>query len=168
MHSIAYASMAERQMRHEEQSKMTADLRRRNMMARRPMVSLELMHRRLGHRSTKALLLGEDSQMYTDLKITPEQDDFCETCKISTIRSVNRGQDRDTRYIVKPGQVLFLDMQKNPARQSLTSSDYYKFYLMICDAYSRFFKLGNLADASTAQVIQALEAFAADYMPYTG
>ena len=97
----------------------------------------------------------------------PEPDDFCETCKISTIRAVNRGHDKEEDPALdRPGKVLYLDMQSNPARQSLSSSTYFPFYLMICCAHSHMFKLGNLKDYSASQVILALKEFQSTCRPF--
>ena len=88
-------------------------------------VSLDLMHRRLGHRAAKSILLANDQGLYADTKIIPAHDPFCATCKIATIRSANRGQAREEEEDVKPGQHLYIDVQPNVVRQSLTRREYF-------------------------------------------
>ena len=132
-------------------------------------VSLELMHRRLGHRSTKAIFAAEDAQIYDDVKIAPEHDKFCATCKISTIRAANRGPPKEEpRDPTKPGRTFFLDVQPNKARQALTRNDFFENYLGIaCDTTS-FYKLMGLNGTKTSDAIDALETFATRYKPFDG
>ena len=165
--AVTFAMMAQNQLDEEGKVEFERIQRRRQMMDSRRPVSLELMHRRFGHRSTKSILLGEASGLYTDLKVTPESDEFCETCKISTIRAANKGHEKEEDpSLNRPGKVFYLDMQSNPAKQSLSPSTYYPYYLMICCAYSRYFKLGNLKDYSASQVIGALEDFQSSNRPF--
>ena len=93
--SFTYASIAQRQLDEAEQERSARYQRRRRMLQSRRPVSLELMHRRFGHRSTKSILLAEESDLYTDLKVTPEPDEFCETCKVSTMRAANKGHEKE-------------------------------------------------------------------------
>ena len=166
--TIQYVMMAERQLREEQEAQDEAERARRAQIESRPQVSLELMHRRMGHRSAKSLLLAEDAKLYSDCKIVSDHDDFCETCKISTIRSANCGRELDNQQVSGPGQVLFLDIQENLTRKTLVESHKVPYYLMICCRYSRFFKLEDMMDYSASQVIIALETFATDYPPFKG
>ena len=167
--AMRYAMIAQNELDKEEREESIRRQRRHRMMQSRRPVSLELMHRRFGHRSTKTILLGEDSDLYTDLKVTPDSDEFCETCKISTIRAADRGHEKeDDPSLDRPGKIFYLDMQSNPARQSLSSSTYFPYYLMICCAYSRYFKLGDLKDYSASEVIEAMEEFQATNRPFDG
>ena len=146
--AIHYAGLAERLIREEEQQEIEERNEQAEKWAKRPRISLELMHRRLGHRATKSILLGEESKLHSDSKVVPDPDDFCENCKISTIRAANRGKEREETQS-KPGQVLFLDAQRNIGKRSLTSSTNYPACLMICDEHSRCFRLGNMKGEST-------------------
>ena len=166
-YAFMYASIANRQLRIEEEEERAAQERRQRRMARRRPVSLELMHRRLGHRSTKSILLAEDSKLYSDLKIVPESDDFCETCKISTIRAADKGPPMD-REGLAPGEEFFLDIQPNLAKRSLTSRTNFPYHVTLVDVSSRFFAVLDLPDQSSKSVIRALEAFETDYAPFPG
>ena len=48
-------------------------------------VELELMHRRLGHRAVRSLLMADANEIYEDTKLVGSTDSFCETCHITTI-----------------------------------------------------------------------------------
>lgn len=132
-------------------------------------ISYELMHRRLGHRSAKSIFAAENAQLYSDVKIRPEHDGFCANCKISTIRSANRGPpNEEPKDTSKPGRVFYLDIQPNKAQQSLTSADFYKQYLgIVCDTTS-FYRLMGMKGADSNYVIDAIKEFAVRYKPYDG
>ena len=131
-------------------------------------ISLQLMHKRLGHRATKSILLAENANLYSDIKIIPDQDPFCTTCKLSTIRAQDRGPVAEARHDTKPGQILYLDAQPNMAKQALTKRDYYHDYLNVVDAKSRLFRLIGLHATATKDVTQALEEWAVENKPFTG
>ena len=133
------------------------------------LVSHELMHRRLGHRTAKAIFAAEDAQLYRDVKIRPEHDRFCASCKISTIRSANRGPPKEEQKdLSKPGRVFYLDTQPNIARQSLTRKDFHQHYLgIVCDTTS-FYRLMGMNGTDADNVILTLTMFEVTYKPYDG
>ena len=51
-------------------------------------VSLELLHQRLGHRSTRSLLAGYAANIWHDIKIRIDPDPFYKSCQISTINKM--------------------------------------------------------------------------------
>ena len=140
----------------------------RDSLASRKAVSLELIHRRFGHRSTAALLLAEKNGIYRDVTIKAEPEPFCATCKISTIASTPRGGPKDYAYVTKPGQVLYLDIQPNPVHRALTTSDHSESYLTVADVKSRKFRMIGLPNVSTTAVKEALNKFIAQNKPYAG
>ena len=103
---------------------------------RKRVMSLDLMHRRLGHRAAKSLLMADEQNLYSDIKIMPDHDPFCTACKIGTIQSANKGHEVDMED-VEPGQHLFLDIQPNVVRQSLVRKNYSPNYLTVVDRKSR-------------------------------
>ena len=58
---------------------------RKNKFPARNKIALDLLHQRLGHRSTRSLLAGDTENVweYVDLRIDP--DPFCTSCQISSI-----------------------------------------------------------------------------------
>ena len=130
-------------------------------------IPLGLMHRRFGHRSSKSLLLADESNLYSDIKIIPEQDQFCATCKISTIRTEPRGPPAEER-IISPGQILYLDVQPNMAKQALNKRDYFPNYINIVDAASRKYRPIGTKGTTSSDVIHTLYKWAADNKPVFG
>ena len=51
---------------------------------KRKKIALELMHQRLGHRSTRSLIAGDTANVWEDLELRIDPDPFCSSCKISS------------------------------------------------------------------------------------
>ena len=51
----------------------------------RKKISLELFHQILGHRSTIALLAGDNANVWGDIELRIYPDPFCTSCKISSM-----------------------------------------------------------------------------------
>jgi hypothetical protein len=102
-------------------------------------VSQSLLHRRLGHRSISSLVLADRDVLWDDIQITPDRDDFCETCEITLSRKAKRGSN-PLEELGKdiPGQMVMIDIIHNPATCSLTKDTYHKYYLCIIDVASRY------------------------------
>ena len=62
-------------------------------------VPLDLVHLRMGHHHAKTMLLASESNLCSGIEIAPEQDTFCATCKISTIRPENRGSPAEEKTL---------------------------------------------------------------------
>ena len=58
------------------------DVSKKNKFPARKKIALELLHQRLGHRSTRSLLAGDNANVwkYVELRIYP--DPFCTSCQI--------------------------------------------------------------------------------------
>ena len=54
--------------------------------------SLELMHHRLGHRSTRPLMDGDTANVWEDAELKIDADPFCTCCKISSINKKARSK----------------------------------------------------------------------------
>jgi hypothetical protein len=73
-----------------------------------------------------------------NVKIVPDKDEFCETCKITLARKANRGK-KPLENLGPPGQMIMIDIIPSPATRLLTPDTYHKYYLGIIDVASRFF-----------------------------
>ena len=51
----------------------------------RKKISLELLHQRLGHRSTRSLLNGDTAKFWEDVYLRIYPDPFCTSCQISSM-----------------------------------------------------------------------------------
>ena len=52
---------------------------------KRKKIALELMHQRLGHRSTRSLISGDTVNVWEDAELKLYPDPFCTSCKISSM-----------------------------------------------------------------------------------
>jgi hypothetical protein len=50
-----------------------------------------LLHQRLGHRHTSTLLMVDEDNIWADTTIAKDEDRFCETCRLTTARKANKG-----------------------------------------------------------------------------
>ena len=58
---------------------------KKNKYPTRKKIGLELIHQRLGHRSTKSLLAGDTANVWEDVELRIYPDTFCTSCKISSM-----------------------------------------------------------------------------------
>ena len=59
-------------------------------------VPIELLHRRLEHRSTRTIEFAKQKNLYEDVKIVKLHDHFCETCHLTSSNCVIEGMPRTT------------------------------------------------------------------------
>ena len=52
---------------------------------KRKKIALELMHQRLGHRSTRSLMAGDTANVWEDAELKIDADPFCTSCKSSSM-----------------------------------------------------------------------------------
>ena len=57
---------------------------------KRKKITLELMHQRLGHRSTRSLMAGDTVNFWEDAELKIDADPFCTSCKISSMNKKAR------------------------------------------------------------------------------
>ena len=55
-------------------------------------IALELLHQRLGHRSTRSLLAGDTANIWEDVELIIDPDPFCTSCKISSMNKKDRSK----------------------------------------------------------------------------
>ena len=58
---------------------------KKNKLPERKKIALELLHQRLGHRSTRSLLAGDTANVWEDVELRIDPDHFCPSCQISSI-----------------------------------------------------------------------------------
>jgi len=129
-------------------------------------VHIELMHRRMGHRSFKSIIAAQASKVWRGVNVIQSPDDYCVDCKIGGITKAKRGA-KSPSSPTRPGQVLFIDIIPNPAKGGLTSASSFPFYLIIVDAFSRYFTFIGLHGKSSSDVSSAIEEFAVSHRPTT-
>eukprot|EP00957_Ditylum_brightwellii_P098885 7533373-Ditylum_brightwellii.AAC.1 len=55
-----------------------------------PLMSMEMDHLKMGCSSIRSLMVGSLHHAWSDYKLAPKTDEFCEGCKIATSRSAAR------------------------------------------------------------------------------
>ena len=66
------------------------DVSKKKKYPARKKIALELLHQRLGHRSTRLLLAGDTVNIWEDLELGIDPDPFCTSCQISSINKKAR------------------------------------------------------------------------------
>ena len=95
-------------------------------------IALELLHQRLGHRSTRSLLAGDTANVWEDVELRIFPDPFCTSCQIS---SMNKKAGSKIPLNPKaPFKWFFMDIITSTASKSLTSDTKFPKYLLIVDA----------------------------------
>ena len=54
--------------------------------------ALELLHQRLGHRSTRSLIAGDTANVWEDVELRIYPDPFCTSCQISSMNKKARSK----------------------------------------------------------------------------
>ena len=63
---------------------------RKNKLPARKKIALELLHQRLGHRSTRSLLAGDTANVWEYVELIIDPDPFCTSCQISSMNKKAR------------------------------------------------------------------------------
>ncbi len=124
--------------------------------------SLELLHKRLGHRKCHALLAASDHAVWADtiVRMGPEQE--CVSCDVSTIRATARNKEPHTKGMY-PGEHVFLEILHPITKIGLTADTTCTFYLILVGAYSRYTCIYGMPDKTTDSVINAIQQYQADH-----
>ena len=117
----------------------------------REKIALELLHKILGHRSTRSLLAGDTANVWEDVELRIYPDLFCTSCQISSMNKKNR-----SKILLKPKAPFrwaFMDVIPSTAPKSLTSDTTFSNYLLFVDAYSKIPKLYGMDNITTEKVM---------------
>ena len=93
----------------------------------RKKIDLELLHQRLGHRSTRSLLSGDTANVWEDVELRIDPYPFGTSCQISSINKKAR-----SNILLKskaPFKWVFMDIIPSTAPKSLTNDT---TFLIIC------------------------------------
>ena len=118
-------------------------------------IALELMHQRLGDRSTRSLIDGDTANVWEDAELKTDPDPFCTSCKISSMNKKAR-----SKLPLKPKapfKWVFMDIIPSTAPKSLTNDTNFKNYVLIVDAYSKIPKLYGMENITTAENMDKLD-----------
>ena len=130
---------------------------KKNKFSERKKIALELLHQRLGHRSTRSLLSGDTANVWEDADLRIDPDPFCTSCYISSINK--KARSMIPLKPKAPFKWVFMDMISSTAPKSLTSGTTFSNYLLIVDAYSKIPKLYGMDNITTEEVMDKLDMF---------
>ena len=119
----------------------------KNKFPSRKKIALELLHQRLGHRSTRSLLAGDTTNVWEDVDLRIDPDPFGTSCQISSMNKKAR-----SKIPLKPKAPLkwvFMDIIPSTAPKILNSDTNVSNYLLIVDAYSNIPKMYGMDNITT-------------------
>ena len=85
----------------------------------RKKIALDLLHHRLGHRSTRPLLVGYTANGWKDVELRIDPDPFCTSCQISSMNK--KARSRIPLKPKAPFKCIFMDIIPATASKSLTT-----------------------------------------------
>ena len=86
---------------------------------KRKKITLELMHQRLGHRSTRSLMDGDTANVWEDAELKIDADPFCTSCKISSMNK--KAISKDPLNPKAPFKWVFMDVIPSTSPKILTN-----------------------------------------------
>ena len=119
-----------------------------------------LLHQRMGHRSPPVLLNASHNEVWKDTRMGFERDAFCEGCKISTSRKSNRDKttSAEALQVTRPGQAVTMDIIPNKHDHCTISYHWHKYYLLVCDMYSKYSMFLKMKNDKAASAVEALDS----------
>ena len=124
---------------------------------KRKKIALELMHQRLGHRSTRSLIVGDTANNWEYVELRLDPDPFCTSCKFSSMNK--KARSKIPLKPKAPFKWVFMDIIPSTAPKSLTNDTKFPNYLLIVDAYYNIPKLYGMENITTAEVMEKLDMF---------
>ena len=115
------------------------DMPKKTKLPARNKIALELLHQRLGHRSTRSLLAGDTANVWDDVEIRIYPDPFCTSCQISSMKK--KARSKIPMKPKAPFKWVFMDIIPSTAPKSLTNDTTFSNYLLIVVAYSKIQKI---------------------------
>ena len=95
------------------------NMSKKNKFPARKKIALELLHQKLGHRSTRSLLTGDTANVWENVELRIDPDPFYTSCHIS---SMNKKARSNIPLKPKaPFKWVFMDIIPSTVPKSLTS-----------------------------------------------
>ena len=92
---------------------------KKNKLPARKRIALELLHQRLGHRSTRSLLAGDTANFWEDVELRIDPNPFCTSCQISSMNK--KARSKIPPKTEAPFKWVFMDIIPSTAPKILTS-----------------------------------------------
>ena len=117
----------------------------------------ELLHQRLGHRSRRSLLAGNNGNSWKDIEIRVDPDPLCTSCQISTI---NKKSISKTSLKFKTPKIwVFVDIIPATSSKNLTKYTTLSNYLLILGACCKIPIIYGMENTATEAVIENIDMF---------
>ena len=129
----------------------------KNKFPARKKTALELLHQRLGHRSTRLLLAGDTANGWEYLELRIDPDPFCTSCQISSMNK--KARSKIPLKQKAPFKWGFMDVIPSTGPKKLTIYTTVSNYLLIVDAYSKIPNLYGMEKITTEEVMDKLDMF---------
>ena len=124
---------------------------------KRKKIALEVLHQRLGHRSTRSLLAGDTDYVWENVELGIDPDSFGTSFQISSMNK--KARSKIPLKPKAPFKWVFMDIIPSTAPKSLTSNTTFSNYLLIVYAYSNTPKNYGMENITTAEVMDKLDMF---------
>ena len=118
-------------------------------------INANIIHSRF-HRSDGAIATIKAHDLWNDVEVTQGIDFVCTSCKIMSIPSSSRGKRRESQ-ISLPLEEIQVDTVPNPEPIGISSESRFNYFLILCDRYSRIFRLIGIKDKSSEACIDGIE-----------
>ena len=122
-------------------------------------LSLEWLHQRLGHRSTRSLLDGDIEFFWNDIELRIYPDPFYTSCQISTM--CKKSVPKTPLKPKKPFKWVLRDTITDTSSKRLKKYTNFSNYLLIVDTYYKITKLYGMENITTEEVMDKLDTFQA-------
>ena len=133
------------------------DMSKKNKLPARKKIALELLHQRLGHRSTISLLAGDTDNVWEDAELRIDPYPFCTSCQIYSMNK--KARSKIPLKPKAPFKWVFMDIIPSTTPKSLTSDTTFSNYLLIVDAYSKIPKFYGMEKIAIEEVMDKLDMF---------
>ena len=125
-------------------------------------VDLDLLHDRLGHRKTTAIITASHHRVWEDTYCVATKDHFCTSCPIATI-SRARTPRQYSRVPDKPLAKVYIDTVPNPSCPGITVDSSWTNLLIVVDHFSRFLWIDGMLGKGSEHVINSLKRYIARF-----
>ena len=134
------------------------DNMRKKKTSNKKKVGIDILYKRLGHRSIKTLLSANKDEVWNDVELQLQPDIISTSDHhIATIRKKARNKYSEPDEKMLPGQKLCMDLISSPSKIGITPETSFPFYLLIVDGYSRMPKLAGLLHTTADDIIRAIQ-----------
>ena len=98
----------------------------------RKKIALELLHQRLGHRSTRSFLARYNANFWEDIELRIHPDPFCTSCQIYSMNK--KARSKNPLNPKAPFKWVFTDIMTSTAPKRLTSETIFSDHFLIVDS----------------------------------